>query len=125
MKTLKWHNISRVFRWEFTKNLKSAVFLVTTLMIPCIMLLAAGISYFASTSAAKEEQQVAVIDETGEIFPYLESYLTGSPVKVTLQNRTGLKSLYRQVESGELNGYLNLNAENLQDGMINYYVRDA
>lgn len=122
---MKWLNVSRVFRWEFQKNLKSAVFLVTTLMMPLIMILAAGISYFASTSVAREEQHIAVIDETGEFFPYLESYLAGSPVKITLHSGGEIKPLYHQVENGELNGYLDINAENLQDNMINYYVRDA
>ena len=122
---MKWHNVSRVFRWEFQKNLKSAVFLVTTLMMPLIMILAAGISYFASTSVAKEEQHIAVIDETGDFFPYLESYLAGSPVQVMLRRRSELQQLSEAVEKGELNGYLDLGSDNLEGGVIHYHVRDA
>lgn len=122
---LKWPNVFKVFRWEFLKNLKSPVFLVTTLMIPLIMVLAGGVGYYAGTSTLKEEQQVAVIDETGEFFPYLESKLAGSPVKVTLHDPAQQEQLAEQVEEGELNGYLIFTTENVESGMINYYVRDA
>jgi len=122
---LKWLNVFKVFRWEFLKNLKSPVFLVTTLMMPLIMLLAAGISYYSSVSVSKEEQQVAIIDETGEFFPYLESKLATSPVKVTLHEPAQREQLAKQVEERELNGYLIITAENVQSGMIDYFVRDA
>ncbi|NMD42515.1 MAG: ABC transporter permease, partial [Firmicutes bacterium] len=122
---MKWPNVARVFRWEFIKNLKSPVFLITTLMMPLIMLLGGGISYFATTSIGKEEQQVAVIDETEAFFPYLERSLAGSPVKVTLRQAAEREQLSGQVEKGELNGYLFFTAENLQSGLIDYHVRDA
>lgn len=122
---LKWPNVGKVFRWEFLKNFKSPVFLVTTLMIPLIMVLAGGISYFATSSAAREEQQVAVIDETGDFFSYLESYLAASPVKVTVHDSAEREQLAGQVEERELNGYLVFTAENVQSGLIDYYARDA
>src|SRR5690554_1841641 len=122
---LKWLNVGKVFRWEFLKNFKSPVFLVTTLMIPLIMVLAGGISYFATSSAAREEQQVAVIDETGDFFSYLESYLAASPVKVTVHDSAEREQLAGQVEERELNGYLVFTAENVQSGLIDYYARDA
>jgi ABC-2 type transport system permease protein len=122
---LKWPNVFKVFRWEFLKNLKSPVFLITTLMMPLIMLLSAGISYYAGTSILKEEMQVAVIDETGEFFPYLESNLADSPVKVTLHDPAQREQLAEQVEDRQLNGYLIFTTENVQSGMIDYYVRDA
>jgi ABC-2 type transport system permease protein len=125
VKILKWPNVFKVFRWEFLKNLKSPVFLITTLMMPLIMLLSAGISYYASTNTFKEKLQVAVIDETGEFFPYLESNLAASSVKVTLHDSAQREQLAEQVEDRQLNGYLIFTTENVQSGMIDYYVRDA
>lgn len=125
VKILKWPNILRVFRWEFIKNLKSPVFLLTTLMMPLIMLLGGGISYFATASISKEEQKVAVIDETGNFYPYLERSVAASPVKLTLHEAAEQGELSGQVEEGTLNGYLSFTAENVQSGLIDYYVRDA
>ncbi len=122
---MKWPNVVKVFRWEFFKNLKSPVFLITTLMIPLFMLLAGGISYYASTSTSQEEYQVAVIDETGEFFSYLETNLATSPVKVTLHDSAQREQLAEKVEARELNGYLIFTTENVQSGMIDYYVSDA
>ncbi len=122
---LKWPNVFRIFRWEFIKNLKSPVFLLTTLLMPLIMLLGVGISYFATTSIEKDEQKVAVIDETGDFYPYLQRSLTASPVQLTLHEAAEREKLSDQVEEGTLNGYLSFTAENINSGLIDYYVRDA
>jgi ABC-2 type transport system permease protein len=125
VKTLKWPNVFKVFRWEFLKNVKSPVFLIATLMFPLLMLLGAGIGYYSGSSFSSEELQVAVIDETREFFPYLESSLAASPMKVTLHDPGQREQLSEQVKDGELNGYLIFSTENVQSGMIDYYVRDA
>ena len=96
---------------------------MTTLMMPLIMLLAAGISYYSSVSVSKEEQQVAIIDETGEFFPYLESKLATSPVKVTLHEPAQREQLATQVEERELNGYLIITAETVSYTHLDVYKR--
>ena len=126
---MKWSNIFKVFRWEFIKNIKSPVFLITTLAMPLIMLVGGGLSYLASSSAIdsalEEEQQVAVIDESGEFFAYLEPYLAGSPVKLTLHDNAERGQLKEQVREGEIDGYLLFTEINIQSGEIDYYVQSA
>jgi ABC-2 type transport system permease protein len=126
---LKWSNIFKIFRWEFIKNFKSPVFLIATLAMPAIMLIGGGISYLASSSAIdsalEEEQQVAVIDESGEFFAYLEPYLAGSPVKLTLHDNAERGQLKEQVREGEIDGYLLFTEINIQSGEIDYYVQSA
>ena len=126
---MKWSNIFKIFRWEFIKNFKSPVFLIATLAMPAIMLIGGGISYLASSSAIdsalEEEQQVAVIDESGEFFAYLEPYLAGSPVKLTLHDNAERGQLKEQVREGEIDGYLLFTEINIQSGEIDYYVQSA
>lgn len=98
--------------------------MLTTLMIPLLILLSAGISYFATNSAMKEELQIAVIDETREFFPYLEASLIDSSHKVTLYEPAQREQLSQQVEDGQLNGYIIFTKGNVESGMIDYYVRD-
>lgn len=105
--------------------MKSPVFLIATLMFPLLMLLGAGIGYYSGSSFSSEELQVAVIDETREFFPYLESNVAASPMKVTLHDPAQREQLSEQVKDGELNGYLIFTTENVQSGMIDYYVQDA
>jgi ABC-type Na+ efflux pump permease subunit len=114
VKALKWSNVFKVFRWEFLKNVKSPVFLIATLMFPLLMLLGAGIGYYSGSSFSSEELQVAVIDETREFFPYLESNVAASPMKVTLHDPGQREQLSEQVKDGELNGYLIFSTENVQ-----------
>ena len=122
---LKWPNVKRVFRWEFLKNLRSPLFVVTTLMIPLIMLLSVGISYYAGTRTTQAKLDVAVIDETGELFPYLESAFSSTSVTLSLSEPAQQERLSGQVEEGELSGYLIFTPENVQTGVIDYYVLSA
>jgi ABC-2 type transport system permease protein len=122
---LKWPNVKRVFRWEFLKNLRSPLFVVTTLMIPLIMLLSVGISYYAGTRTTQAKLDVAVIDETGELFPYLESAFSSTSVTLSLSEPAQQERLAGQVEEGELSGYLIFTPENVQTGVIDYYVLSA
>ncbi|MGB4008301.1 MAG: ABC transporter permease [Bacillota bacterium] len=122
---MKWPNVKRVFRWEFLKNLRSPLFVVTTLMIPLIMLLSVGISYYAGTRTTQAKLDVAVIDETGELFPYLESAFSSTSVTLSLSEPAQQERLAGQVEEGELSGYLIFTPENVQTGVIDYYVLSA
>ncbi len=122
---MKWPNIFKVFRWEFLKNLKSPVFLVTTLMMPLVMALAGGISYFSSVNVFQEETRVAVIDEVGDFYSYLEPNLTAAKVGVSLHEGTEREQLSAEVQEGELNGYLVFTQENIESGLVEYYVKDA
>lgn len=122
---LKWPNVKRVSRWEFLKNLRSPLFVVTTLMIPLIMLLSVGISYYAGTRTTQAKLDVAVIDETGELFPYLESAFSSTSVTLSLSEPAQQERLAGQVEEGELSGYLIFTPENVQTGVIDYYVLSA
>ncbi|HHX59121.1 MAG TPA: ABC transporter permease, partial [Candidatus Moranbacteria bacterium] len=119
------HNTARVARWEFFKNLKSPTFLIFTFLIPVIMLAGGLIGYFAGSSAAREEQSIAVIDETGELFALLEAHLAPTPVTVTEFPVEKREQLAAQVGEGEFDGYIHLTTEAVEQGRVNYYVPDS
>lgn len=125
VKQVKWSNVLKVFRWEFLKNLKSPTFIITTLMLPLIMVLGGAIGYFSALSSFGEKLQIAVIDETGEVFPYLELSFADTNVAVTLSEPGQQSELDALVEEGELNGYLRIARDGVASGIIDYYVRDA
>ena len=119
------HNTLKIMRWEFFKNIKSPTFLALTLMVPVIMLASGVIGYFASHSAAREEQAIAVIDETGELFHLLEAHLAATPVTITEYAPAQRDELTELVKEGDYNGYLHLTAESVAQGSVNYYVKDT
>ena len=119
------HNVVRVARWEFFKNIKSPTFLVLTFLIPVIMLAGGLIGYLAGSSAYNEVQSIAVIDETGELFAQLETYFASTPVTIIAVPAEQREQLSARVEEGEFNGYLHLTAEAVQQGRVSYYVPDS
>lgn len=117
-------NTWKVARWEFIKNLKNPAFLVLTFMIPVIMLASGFISYITTDSAARRAQNIAVIDETGDIFPLLEARLFGSPVKITRYKLEQREQLAQEVAGGRFNGYLYFSPDDLSRGVVCYYVKN-
>lgn len=115
----------KVARWEFMKNLKSPTFLILTFVFPIIMLIAGGIGILTSIFSALEEQTVAVIDETGGIYPILETKLDDTPVTVALYQASQEDQLRADVEKGLYNGLLYLTEEGIIDGSFPYYVKDS
>ncbi len=91
-------------------------------MVPLIMLVSTAIGFFAGESAAREEQHVAVIDETADLYPLLEEILEFTPIQLTLYPLEAQNALEEKVKEGDYNGYLHLTDDSVQQGTISYYV---
>ncbi|MEW5784150.1 MAG: ABC transporter permease [Bacillota bacterium] len=122
---MKLHDTMKIARWEFIKNIKSPTFLALTIIIPVLMVAGGMIGYFATSSAMNEIQQVAVIDETGALFPILDAYLSATPVEATLFTVDEREQVAEEVRQGLYNGYLYLTAQTVKSGEIPYYVKDT
>ncbi len=118
-------NTMKVASWEFIKNLKSPTFLILTFIFPLIMLVAGGIGAIAGITSSLEEQTVAVIDETGQLFDILEDNLDSTPVEVVLISDGQQEQAREDVEEGLYNGLLHLTEDNLTAGSVSYYVKDS
>lgn len=117
-------NVMKVARWEFVKNIKSPTFLILTFIFPLVMLVAGAVGAFAEISSSMQAQKVAVIDETGGVFPLLQSKLDSTSVEAALFDTDKKEALFAAVEANEYNGLLVLAAEGVKRGEVNYYVRD-
>lgn len=118
-------NTFKVARWELMKNFKSPTFLILTLVIPLLMVAGGAIGYFSQAGAAKTEQNVAVIDETGMIYPLLEARLADTPVVVSSFTPGEKERLAEEVKAGKFNGYMHMTEDSVQTGMIPYFVKDV
>jgi ABC-type Na+ efflux pump permease subunit len=115
----------KIARWEFLKNIKSPVFLVLTILIPVLMVGGGLAGYYGMAGAMKEKRQVAVIDDTGELFSILEGCLVTTPVRATLHTAAERNRLIEEVREGRYNGYLHFTDEAALKGEILYYVKDT
>ncbi|MEW6244482.1 MAG: ABC transporter permease [Bacillota bacterium] len=115
----------KVARWEFVKNIKSPTFLALTLAMPILMVIGGLVGYLGTASAQKEAQQVAVIDETGALYPILKDYLSTSPVTTIAFAAADRDRLSDEVRAGTYAGYLHITQEAVLTGNVPYYVKDT
>lgn len=118
-------NIGKVFSWEVRKNIKSPTFLILTFFVPLIMLAGMGISFFLTDSAVREEKKVAIIDETGEIFPMLSAGLEATNIKIFRYAPVEIEQLKDQVVDDQYDGLLVITHDAVKDGLFPYYVKDT
>ncbi len=125
MKNLKLSNVSKIAKWEFLKTLRSPSFLVLTFLMPLLIVGGGAVGYFTQHMAEGEELNIAVIDETGEFYPFLEEQSTYTSIKVTLFEGEP-SELEERVAEDEFDGFLLFDRESLiETGQIPYFVSDA
>jgi len=91
----------KVTRWELGKVMKNRAFLFSTFVLPLLILgLALGIPTLLAGRSEEEHYKVAVVDESGEVFPALAARLSGS-WELSLADRN---TAAEKLSSGELDG---------------------
>ncbi len=102
---MKWSNIFGVARWEFIKTLLSPTFLILTFLIPVIILISGSVGYFTEKMAREELLHLAIVDEGGDFFPYLEEQVGHIPMELT-DYRDDLETLKKAMVEGHYDGYV-------------------
>ncbi len=124
MKTRPLHNVVKVARWEFWKNVRTPTFLLLTFLIPLLMVVVAGASYWVGERVHSEAMTIAVMDETGDFYEHLSNQVMGTPI--TLQRHLGSQEeIEEDLRAGEFSAFIVVDEKALMDGRIPLYVSDA
>jgi len=113
----------KVAKWEFLKNFKSKQFLVMTFVIPLSMGVFGGLPILIERWAGDRVQEIAVIDETDEIYPELARKLAGRPLRLVKADEDQA-ALLVQLEAGEFDGLLVIGGDIGQTNAVRFYLRD-
>lgn len=115
-------NSLKVTRWELGKVMKNRAFLFSTFVLPLLILgLALGIPTLLAGRSEEEHYKVAVVDESGEVFPALAARLSGS-WELSLADRN---TAAEKLSSGELDGYLLIGPAVYDQGAVELYMRES
>lgn len=124
MKTRPLHNVVKVARWEFWKNIRTPTFLLLTFLIPLLMVVVAGASYWVGERVHSEAMTIAVMDETDDFYEHLSNQFMGTPI--TLQRHLGSQEEIEEgLRAGEFSAFIVVDEEALMDGRIPLYVSDG
>jgi len=125
LKNIKLCNIKKVAHWEFFKTIKSPTFLILTFIIPIIMVISGGVGYITERMEYEKPYKIAVIDETGAFYPFLEEQLKDKTLTITQYDSDHLDEVESFVIEGKYDGYLIFTKENIATGHISFYAADA
>lgn len=126
MKTLKtwsWRNSLKVARWEFTKHVKSPLFLILTFLIPLIMVVAGGVGFVAESMDQERQVRVLVVDEAN-VWSFLSEHMVTGPAEFSLFEGSR-EEADEHVSQGNYQGYVVVNMEALRQGQVPFYVEDV
>jgi len=117
-------NISSVFKWELNKHIKSPVFLLFTFLIPAIMLVAGILPGFLASQIGSSEQDLWVLDESGQLEQLLESSFSESRYNLEIVEGSP-DQLKEDIEAGEADALLHITEQSLTDGQMQIYCQDT
>ena len=118
-------NVRTVTRWELTNTFKSAGFIIFTILIPAVMLIAGALPGLIGDGLMGEEMDVAVLDETADqFFGSRLSQMEDDNISFELFSASR-EELQQKVVSGDYDGGLLFNREKLDQGIIPFYLEDT
>lgn len=117
-----WHTVWAVVEREFMTRVKSRAFILATLLTPLVMVAFLGFVVLMEMRDQTTVPTLAVIDETGELYPSLAPRLeeAGYEPRLVSAGEADPAVLDARVESGELGGYLRVDEETLDSGRATY-----
>ncbi len=127
MKRFDFGRIITVARWEFIRTIKSPTFLVLTIVVPLIILLSGGLSVITSRVAETESLDIAVRDELGDFYGYLDAELVGSPLPSgvnVFEFTDDADSAERELRAGSFDAMLTVNSDAVAEGSISAITGD-
>jgi ABC-2 type transport system permease protein len=112
----------KVAEWEFLKIAKSKQFLVMTVIIPLLLGAFGGVPILIERLTGDRAREIAVLDETGAIYPELSRRLEGTPLRLVAA--TGDRdALLERLEAGELDGLLVIGRDVDETNAVSLYTR--
>lgn len=122
---MKWNKVTRVWKWEVTKHIKSPIFLIFTFLIPAFMLLSSVLPGFVMDRMSREHKDLWLLDETGQFAPLLQGVVNtreNLTLKVSTETYAQMKD---KVEKGEIESFIYVTSENLESGNIQIILKNA
>ncbi|UNC91975.1 ABC transporter permease [Candidatus Contubernalis alkaliaceticus] len=118
-------NVKTVVKWEINNTIKSAGFIIFTLLIPIVMLIGGALPGLIGDGIMGEEKTVAVLDETQDCFFGTRlSQMESDNLSFELFSASR-EELRQKVASGDYDGGLVFNQEELAQGVIPFYLEDT
>ena len=117
-----WHAVWAVVEREFMTRVKSRAFILATLLTPLVMVAFFGFVVLMEMRDQTAVPTLAVIDETGELYPLLEPRLeeAGYEPRLIAAEEADGAVLDALVADGELGGVLRVGPETLNSGSATY-----
>ncbi len=119
------NSIKTVVKWELNNTLKSAGFIIFTLLIPIVMLIGAALPGLIGDGIMGEQITVAVLDDTPDhFFGTRLSQMESDDLSFELFSASW-EELQQTVAVGDYDGGLVFNREELDQGIIPFYLEDT
>jgi ABC-2 type transport system permease protein len=118
-------NVFKVASWEFTRGIKTPMFLVLTFMMPILMSLGGVAGYLAERSYTPETIKVGILDQTNDTQGYFKQYTgTINNVEVVQYTDSPDRIAENLVES-DLDGVVVLTEEGISTGVVPVYTMNT
>ncbi len=111
-----------VARWEFWRSIRNKAFLITTFLVPVIIIVA---SIIPQLMAEKKDLQLMVVDETSKVYPVLNQILPNQGIEVIQSTDLTPDELRIRAEEEKKISYLYIPADFFESKKALYYFQSS
>jgi len=117
-----WTNVWAVIRREYLQRVRSRAFVIGTVAVPVVMFGLMAVPILMARRNQAAERRIAVVDRTGVLADRLEPELTelGWTVQAEPWSPDAEEQLRRNIEAGDITGFLVLDDETLAEGVATF-----
>jgi ABC-2 type transport system permease protein len=119
-------NVWAVIRREYLQRVRSKAFIFSTIALPLFMAAVFFIPAYFGTRDREGERNIAVVDSTGVLYARVAASLDESGWNVREESAPdAVTALRRQVDEGEIGGFIVLGARTLETGEAVFYAAES
>ncbi len=123
MKKINLHNSKKVAFWEFTKGIRTPMFLVLTFVIPLLIVGVGSLEFITQEFMRTQETELVVLDETGEIAHRLQEKTAGTNIDLIIFSGSK-EELKAQTLAGTYDSFIVISEDSINDGNFQVFSTD-
>lgn len=115
-------DLAIVTKWEFNKIIRNKAFLISTFLIPVLILV---VSIVPQIIANKKDLHLVVVDDSGVIYSELATSLQSSDIQLSRETDLTREQIFEKAETDNKKSYLYIPTDFLKNKKVIYYFKSS
>lgn len=116
-------DLAIIIRWEFNRSIRNKAFIISTLLVPLIIIVASIVPQMFTND--RKDLHLVVVDESGLVYDELSKVLGREDLQISQMTDLSNDQLMKKAEEDKKTSYLYIPRDFFQSKQAAYYFKDS